>query len=82
MRLDPERNDPEFPIVNQQAGPCRHLRSPGIYLYADEQTRPANDDYDNTQYWCLKTLRSFGPDDEIVNRTQCGNASRNCYEPI
>ena len=27
--------------------------------------------YDNTIYWCLKTMKSFGPDDDFVGREDC-----------
>jgi len=71
----------ELPVV-ELSEPCRHLRSKGMYVYTDGRATDAHDDYDNTIYWCLKTMKGFGPDDEYVAGEDCRNASRSCYEPI
>jgi hypothetical protein len=52
-----------------------------MYVYTDGQSAPSHDDYDNTIYWCLKTMKSFGPDDDQVSGDECRNPSRSCYEP-
>jgi hypothetical protein len=62
--------------------PCRHLRSKGMYVYNDFQGEPSQGDYDNTVYWCLKTMKSFGPDDELVDGPECRTPGRTCYEPL
>jgi len=72
----------DLPIIEQEAASCRHLRSAGMYVYSDGQDGKMHDDYDNTAYWCTKSLQNFGPDDEIVGRTECRDPSRTCYEPI
>jgi hypothetical protein len=72
----------DLPIVEPVTSPCRHLRSKGMYVYTDGSGGQDHEDYDNTAYWCLKSLKNFGPDDEIVGRPECGNPSRLCYEPI
>ena len=65
------------------SGPCRHLRNKGMYVYTDGQTgSDAEGDYDATVYWCLRTMKSFGPDDEHVSGTACRLATRTCYEAI
>lgn len=69
----------ELPVV--QSSPCRHLRSKGMYVYTDGQSGESHDDYDNTIYWCLKTMQAFGPDDDQVDGGQCRNPGRSCYEP-
>lgn len=61
--------------------PCRHLRSKGMYVYTDGSQRDQGD-YDNTVYWCLRSMKSFGPDDDMVDREACCDASRTCYEPM
>ena len=53
-----------------------------MYVYTDGQGDQAHEDYDNTAYWCLKSMKNFGPDDEIVGGPECNNPSRTCYEPI
>jgi hypothetical protein len=72
----------DLPIVEQAAPVCRHLRSAGMYLYSDGQERETDAGYDNTAYWCLKSFKSFGPDDEMVGRSECRDPSRTCYEPL
>ena len=41
----------------------------------------SHDDYDNSVYWCLKTMKDFGPDGDFVAGQDCRNPSRSCYEP-
>jgi hypothetical protein len=81
--MDSTDPDPgNLPIVEQEAPACRHLRSAGMYLFTEEQDQRRRADYDNTAYWCLRSFTNFGPDDEMVGRSECCNASRSCYEPI
>jgi hypothetical protein len=75
-----ETNDPNSP--EPTAPPCRHLRSKGMYVYTDGKGGQPHDDYDNTIYWCLRTMKEFGPDDETVAGPECQNPSRTCYEPF
>lgn len=63
------------------AAPCRHLRNKGMYVYTDG-SGSRHDDYDNTIYWCLKSMKGFGPDDEMVDRESCSDSSRSCYQPL
>jgi hypothetical protein len=71
--------NPELPVV--QAIPCRHLRSKGMYVYTDGSQDHTHEDYDSSIYWCLQTMKGFGPDDDQVHREDCCNSSRSCYEP-
>jgi hypothetical protein len=64
------------------AVPCRHLRSKGMYVYTDGSNENRHDDYDNTIYWCLRSMKGFGPDDEMVDRESCCDAGRSCYQPL
>jgi len=62
--------------------PCRHLRNKGMYIYTDGSQDNAHPEYDNTIYWCLQTMKSFGPDDSLVGGEDCHDTGRSCYEPI
>lgn len=75
-----ESND--LPVVESQAPPCRHLRNKGMYVYTDGSGGESHDDYDNSIYWCVKTMKDFGPDDEMVGRADCRDPARPCYEPF
>jgi hypothetical protein len=75
-------NSNDLPVVEPVTSPCRHLRSKGMYVHTDGYGEDTNQDYDNTAYWCLKSMHNFGPDDELVGRPECSNPSRTCYQPI
>ncbi|OJW12327.1 MAG: hypothetical protein BGO49_20950 [Planctomycetales bacterium 71-10] len=62
------------------APPCRRLRFKGMYVYTDGFHPEAHDDYDNTIFWCQKTLKDIGPDQGFVGREDCREGSRPCYE--
>ena len=78
----PDSLPDDLPIVEPPSFPCRHLRSKGMYVYTDGQPDETDTDFDNTAFWCLRTMRNFGPDDELVGRAECCAAARTCYEPI
>jgi hypothetical protein len=71
----------ETPDPAACAAPCRNLRNKGMYVYHGEYATP-HEDYDNTIYWCVRTQKGFGPDDEFVSREDCTNPERACYEPL
>ena len=75
-----EPND--LPVIEPTASPCLHLRSKGMYVYTDPPEGESYEDDDTTNCWCFQTLKSFGPDDELVGARACRDASRSCYEPI
>ena len=62
--------------------PCRNLRNKGACTSTTASTARSHDDYDNTVYWCVKTMKGFGPDDEMVTREDCTLPERTCYEPL
>ncbi len=72
----------DLPIVESASSPCRHLRNKGMYVYTDGEGTQSHDDDGTTVYWCLKSMTNFGPDEEYVGYTECGNPSRSCHEPI
>lgn len=81
MSSEPRPTPDETPEAPVLVVLCRHLRSKGMYVYTDGSDH-SHDDYDNTIYWCLQSMKSFGPDDEMVNRDSCGDAARSCHQPV
>jgi hypothetical protein len=75
-----ESND--LPVVEPRVAACRHLRNKGMYVYSDADGGESHEDYDNTIYWCLKTMKEYGPDDQMVAGPDCRDPARTCYEPI
>jgi len=80
---DANPNPDELPVVEPSV-PCRHLRNKGMYVYTDvdDHDHDRHPDYDNTVFWCLRTMKGFGPDDDFVERDECRNPTRPCYEPM
>ncbi|CAN5841883.1 hypothetical protein BH23PLA1_BH23PLA1_05030 [soil metagenome] len=75
---------PEFvppPTYQQTDTPCRHLRNKGMYVYTDGPAE-SHGDYDNTIYWCLRSMKAFGPDRDEVHREYCSDPARSCYEAL
>lgn len=67
-----------------RTGPCQHLRHKGMYVFTDG-SRDGDDfdhDDDSSVYWCLKTMKGYGPDDDVVDRAGCCRAGRACYAPL
>lgn len=78
----PEPAEPPPPPEYQMVGPpCAKLRSKGMYVYTDG-SHESHGDYDNTIYWCLRTHKSFGPDDDLAQKDLCCDPSRSCYEAL
>lgn len=57
---------------------CQSLRCKGMYLNygLGETERVAGDG----NFWCAKTQRIFGPDDNLVGDGVCRHSGRACYE--
>ncbi len=78
-----DQDAPMVDSVSPRRIPCRHLRSKAMYVYTDGISGgPRDDDDDNSIYWCLKTMTSFGPDDAFVDSRDCKSSGRECYEPM
>lgn len=61
--------------------PCRHLRTKAVYV-SDEQGREYLErTIPSESYWCVKTMRPVGPDDEPAEPDDCGR-NRPCYQPL
>jgi len=71
----------DLPVVDPIGPPCRNLRHKGMYVYTDGSGGDPNDDYDSHMYWCVKTAKGFGPDDDFVGAEDCRLTTRSCYEP-
>ncbi len=64
------------------AAPCRHLRTNGMYIFDGDPDGTDGDEYEPSAFWCLQTMKAFGPDDEFVGRRECRDSGRPCYEPL
>jgi len=68
----------EQQLPAEQGERCRSLRCKGMYLNygLGETERVAGDG----NFWCAKTQRIFGPDDQLVGDGVCRHSGRSCYE--
>jgi hypothetical protein len=53
-----------------------------MYVYSDGPAEGVDEEDDHAIYWCLNTMKTFGPDDEMVDGRACRDSSRSCYEPL
>ena len=73
----------DAPAVQPPGPPCRHLRHNGSYIFTDGLSDDTEyEGSSSTTFWCLKTMKSFGPDDDFVGRDDCRRADRSCHEPV
>ncbi len=61
---------------------CRHLRTKMTYVgNSSEQDAWRRGDKTAAAYWCLRTMRTTGPDDKPAVPEQC-QSGRQCYDQI
>ena len=58
---------------------CVHLRTKRSYISDEPPAAYLTDDVSETGYWCVRTMKVFGPDDNYVCASACG-AHRSCYK--
>ena len=61
---------------------CKCLRTKMYYVNMIDAPDILSKDKDDssTQYWCLKTMQTAGPDNGYVHRDTCINQNRTCFE--
>jgi len=59
---------------------CRHMRTKSFYVPDSFAERDVSRSSPTAQYWCLKTMRSAGPDGALVLPEDCTD-DRGCFEP-
>ena len=58
---------------------CLHLRCKGMYVPKGGGGPEEAFAGDTTNWWCLKTATSIGPDEDWVHRTAC-TPDRPCFQ--
>ena len=58
---------------------CRHLRTKTWYVPDSYAERDVSQSSSTAQYWCLKTMRSDGPDGALALAEDCVEG-RGCFE--
>lgn len=69
-----------MPVKTELDAPvCRSMKTKMLYVLGPEAvdlTVPSS----TAHYWCVQTMRTIGPDDQLVTPDQCC-AGRGCFEP-
>lgn len=71
----------ELNVLNEnqpQADRCRSLLCKGMFIHYYQGDPPYVTGDGN--YWCGKTQRIYGPDDQFVGDGECRHTGRSCYE--
>lgn len=68
-----ERDD-EAPLLGPVCGQLRTKQMHVLGRIDAESWQPSS----TAQYWCLRTMQDFGPDDDFACPEDC-QASRRCY---
>ena len=59
---------------------CRYLRTKSVYVPDfDDMESWRTGDTTTQQYWCLRTMITAGPDNDLVAPEQC-QPERSCYK--
>ncbi len=58
---------------------CLNLRTKRYYASDQPPVEYLTEDVSDTGYWCLRTMGTFGPDDDYACPSACG-AQRSCYK--
>ena len=68
-------------IIRQDSGICRRLRTKTSFgTYIGSPTFWEDGDSTTAVYWCLATMGSAGPDDQIAHARDC-KPGRECFRP-
>jgi hypothetical protein len=59
---------------------CKHLHCKSMMVYGEDFASDPDYQAGMTDFWCLKTSRNMGPDDDLVDLEECSIASRPCYQ--
>jgi len=59
---------------------CIHLQSKAMAVHGEGFESDADYQDGLTNFWCLKSARALGPDNDTVGIEPCSNPDRDCYE--
>lgn len=65
----------DLPVLGER---CRSLQCKGLYL--NWGLPPGERVTGDGNFWCGRTQRIYGPDDELVGDEYCRRTTRPCYE--
>lgn len=66
-------------MLKNLSSDCENIRTKMSYIDINEEDNWRSESSCTYQYWCLRTMNSTGPDNNLVSPATC-NLSRNCYK--
>ena len=78
MREFMDDPDVETPDAADSPEVCRYIRTKTAYGNASGCSVWQQGNSSTAAYWCLETMGSCGPDDQLVEPQQC-RAGRSCF---
>jgi hypothetical protein len=72
--------EPAGEPLEQRGERCRSLRCKGMFLNGGLGVTEHESGDGN--FWCNRTQRIFGPDDQLVSDDLCRHTGRSCYESV
>jgi len=58
---------------------CKFLHCKSMVVYGEDFASDPDYAAGMTDFWCLRTSRNSGPDDDAVDMEECSIATRPCY---
>lgn len=58
---------------------CKFLYCKSMMVYGEEFASDPDYQAGLTNFWCLQTSKSRGPDDDDVDLEECSQTNRSCY---
>jgi hypothetical protein len=59
---------------------CKHLHCKSMMVYGEDFMSDPDFQAGLTDFWCMKTSKSIGPDDDHVDLEDCSLTTRPCYQ--
>jgi len=59
---------------------CIHLQSKAMSVHGEGFENDPDYQDGLTDFWCLKTARALGPDNDAVDMKACSDPERGCHE--
>jgi len=59
---------------------CKYIHCKSMIVYGEDFASDPDYLAGMTDFWCLRTSKSLGPDDDVVNMEECSTATRPCYQ--
>lgn len=71
----PDQTEPQSPAPR-----CIYLTCKSMQVWGEDFENDPEFQNGMVEFWCTKTMKATGPDDEVANLKVCCNPQRPCYQ--